>query len=179
MQELPPEFVAKMFLGIERVGGVRPQDAYSIRESQLLPGQWGVFANVDIPNRHIIGKYRGQVSKTLGRHNEASNYLFNTSSGRYVDGDYLRWPSKCNIISLINGVPEDHIERSNALFLDEGEVRAHTHGRGPIKAGSEIILCYGDEYFEAFDEIVLPPTPKKETRSAGRKKPKRHGHGRR
>lgn len=123
-------------------------DRVVVWESKTVPGTFGLYARRLLRKGSYLGVYTGCVFPTLRKLLSRNPYtmyaLERTVSARreFVDGDYMLYPDKASILSLVNGTSTAH--RANALITASGKIVV----KAAIPPGQEILLCYGNEYFK-------------------------------
>lgn len=109
----------------------------------------GVFALMDIPAGRILGYYKGELIS-----NTESNRRLEDTTGKY-NVDYMYWLSERYTIDA--GVeetgnwarymndPQGTGKHANVYFGDKASIVV---GKKPIKAGDELLIRYGKDYWE-------------------------------
>jgi len=118
-----------------------PVAAADVRVRRSAAGL-GLFAESDIPRGRRIVEYAGEVITDEEADRRAGKYLFALGGGRCLDGR-----ARSNLARYVN-----HSCRPNAEAFIAGR-RVWIWSRRRIRAGEEITINYGREYF---DEHIRP-----------------------
>jgi hypothetical protein len=166
----------KLYLGISKIPGAGV----------------GIFTGINIPAGIPICEYKGEVFDSLESLMPRYEYtlsggyktpvpiysLKHLPTGKIIDSH----PSLCSTEIGLGGFandPQNHLQRKNrpenidSEYLNEagytsyfwhvpGEVKALLMSFREIKAGEEILVDYGDEYWQAFEKREKEVPPKKE-----------------
>jgi SET domain-containing protein len=116
-------------------------EKYEVHDARHGTGK-GLFARVDFPEGEFIVEYVGTKIPTKEADLSKSRYLFE------LDEDWtLEGPPEINIAGYINHSCDPNAEAET----QDGHIYISTIQK--IKAGEEITIDYGDEYF---DEFIKP-----------------------
>ncbi len=103
----------------------------------------GLYANQDFKKGEQIIEYIGETITEDEANERGGKYLLTLDSERVIDGK-----SRTNIARYIN-----HACKPNCFFeLNEAETRAFAIAKKAIKAGEELTVHYGKDYFEQYIE---------------------------
>lgn len=119
---------------------------YAIKRSRPGTGQ-GLFALVPMLRGEFIVEYTGKKIPTPYADTLSSRYLFEIDKEWTIDGS-----PRSNIARYINHSCDPNVE---ALIEkgDDGENHINIYAVRAIKAGEELGIDYGDEYY---DEFIRP-----------------------
>ncbi|HEY4525258.1 MAG TPA: SET domain-containing protein [Candidatus Paceibacterota bacterium] len=119
---------------------------YAIRRSRPGMGR-GLFARVDIKKGDFVVEYTGKRIPTPYADTLSSRYLFEIDKEWTVDGS-----PRSNAGRYINHSCNPNVEAEIEKGAD-GERHIHIYAARRIRAGEELGIDYGDEYY---DEFIRP-----------------------
>ena len=122
-----------------------------IKTSSIPGAGFGLFALVDIPKGAQIAEYfgelltRDQIDERYGGDLGIAPYAVKLRArGLYVDSACRR-----SLASYINGASRDY--PANSVFVNSTPTTINIRAARGIRAGNEIIVSYGREYFRNID----------------------------
>lgn len=107
----------------------------------------GLYAREAIKKGDFILEYTGRRIPTKIADESPSRYLFEIDDKWTIDG-----PPEINLAGYINHSCEPSVEAEIAEG-DDGEDRINIYAIRNIKAGEELLIDYGEEYY---DEFIRP-----------------------
>ncbi len=120
-----------------------------IKKSKLPNAGNGLFTKVTIPADTKIVEYKGKITTWKEvEHNEGKNgYIYYVKRNYVIDAvnrksALARYANDAKGIARVKGI------NNNAEYLEEG-VRVFIKSMKEIPAGSEILVEYGKEYWDA------------------------------
>lgn len=139
-----------------------------VKKSQLPDAGKGLFTTVAIPGATRIVEYKGRIStwKEVEDFDGKNGYIFYVNRKRVIDAlPYKkalgRFANDARGIARVKGL------RNNADYIVDGD-RCFIESRRRIKAGEEIFVDYGSDYWKVIrhnrDLEVKPSRPRKKTR---------------
>lgn len=102
----------------------------------------GLFASIEIPSETEIIEYKGKIIPIEEALSSSGKYFFDIENGYAIDGS-----SRKNLARYIN-----HSCKPNAEAIIDGE-RIFIWSKKIIRAGEEITIDYGEDYF---NEYIAP-----------------------
>lgn len=114
---------------------------YEVREARAGTGK-GLFASADFTKDEFIVEYTGTKIPTAEADISKSRYLFELDKDWTLDG-----PPQINVAGYINHSCDPNAEAET----QDGHI--YVSAIKVIRAGEEITIDYGDEYF---DEFIKP-----------------------
>ncbi|MDZ4716058.1 MAG: SET domain-containing protein [Cytophagales bacterium] len=126
-------------------------EKYLIVKKSLLPGAGkGLFTKVDIPKGKRIVEYKGEIltwKEVEAMPDERNGYVFYFTLKYVIDA----WKTKKSVAHFANdaqGIVRVKGITNNADYETEGK-RCFIDAIKDIPAGSEILVSYGREYWQA------------------------------
>jgi uncharacterized protein len=116
---------------------------FEIRDIGGAKGK-GLFAMKDFEFGEYLLDYTGKKITTKLADTLTTKYLFEIDSEWTIDGE-----EESNTARYINHSCDPNVEAE----VDEEEARIMIHAARDIEAGEELLIDYGDEYF---DEFIRP-----------------------
>ena len=116
----------------------------SVANSEVLPGELGVFADVDLPKGMFLGQYEGRLRTYAQWHAETEHawngYGLDLGNGKIIDGSppYGNWASRINA-ALGTG-------KAANVSISGGRVRTLKK----IPAGAELLTTYGRTFWAEY-----------------------------
>ena len=119
-----------------------------VRKSNIPGAGVGVFAKKDIKAGEDLGFYRGEWLNIDEFINENRNftYTLGLSSGIFIDAEKNGY----NWVSRVN-TPRGTNMKTNIYWDNDGKVFAKRN----IKAGDELYVAYGRNYWRAYKRLTL------------------------
>jgi SET domain-containing protein len=115
-----------------------------IRPTNRCQGK-GLFATTNISSQTIIGEYTGTASSGVGTLRQ-TQYQMYTSTGTYIDAKHSN--CKARYINHATSHANAITREMYACKPSRGKpARVFIVASKPIKAGSEILYNYGDDYW--------------------------------
>jgi SET domain-containing protein len=117
-----------------------------VKKSQIPNSGKGLFTTVDIKKGERIVEYKGRLHKWKDiKHQDHTNgYLLYMTSQAVIDGrparSFGRYANDAAGLSRVAGL------KNNAEYLYQGK-RCFIESKRTIKAGEEIFVAYGREYW--------------------------------
>ena len=112
-----------------------------IRDSAIKEAGQGVFVLEDIPKDTLIDYYLGSYQSI-----PTSRYYFQIKDGVGIDaGNYPR----C-YMGMINDSFNSNFQNNCMFFIDETTNTVSVRSICDIKAGEELFISYGEDYWKAF-----------------------------
>lgn len=124
------------------------QDKYiTIKKSKIPKAGKGAFAKIDIPKGTNLGWYRGKrLSEKAYQKTKNTDYVWYIDSTKdYRDGRVIKTNNALRYVNSAIGKKQRKGINVDTFFRNH-EVWYKTKRK--IKKGEEILVCYGDEYFD-------------------------------
>jgi len=123
-----------------------------VKRSTIPKAGKGLFTKVDIPKDSLIVEYLGKVTKWKdAAHGDGLNpYIFYVNRNKVIDA----WKTPKHLARYANdakGLVKVKGLRNNAEYTTK-KGRAYIKATRNIPAGSEILVSYGDDYWEILKE---------------------------
>ena len=119
-------------------------DYVEVRESEVLPGEDGVFALKDIPKNTFLGNYTGKVM-TRAQWDAAygatwNGYGLDLGNGKMIDGrpPHGNWASRINAAKDTGKLPNVSISGGRVKTLKK------------VDEGEELLTVYGRSFWAAY-----------------------------
>ncbi|MCW3117800.1 MAG: hypothetical protein JWM28_1882 [Chitinophagaceae bacterium] len=120
-----------------------------IKKSTLPGAGMGLFTKTFIPKGTRIVEYKGRISNwhELEEKEWNNGYIFYVTRRHVINArpykkSFARYANDAKGLRKMTGV------RNNALYTTSGR-RVFIHAKTDVKAGSEILVDYGREYWQA------------------------------
>jgi len=116
-----------------------------VDDSEVVPGELGVFAKKDIPKGKILGEYKG-IEMTYDEYEQKflipkiyNGYVIQVNVDKFVDGapPHGNWTSRINANYKTGRLP-------NVNLTNRGNIVT----RKKIKEGDELLFAYGTTYWK-------------------------------
>lgn len=120
------------------------KEEYTIKKSTIPKSGNGAYTNVDLKKGYTLGYYKGRKLNVEQYNNlKNDNYVWELSSSRgpfYIDGSIKRYSNWLRYVNHKTG---------NKANLEPYQYRGkmYYHTTKKIKAGSELFIDYGDDYW--------------------------------
>ncbi len=125
-----------------------------VKASQIPDAGLGLYTTVDIKKGDKIIEYKGRVTTWKDAdHMDGDNpFLFHVTDDHVIDGSkhkkaIARYANDAKGLTRIKGL------RNNSEFVEEG-VRVFIQATRDIKAGSEIFVDYGPDYWKTVRDNI-------------------------
>jgi SET domain-containing protein len=123
-------------------------DFLYVDNSNLVPGQKGLFTNKFLPKGTCIGKYYGEIisNREYQKRHELGLGLYGMSfKGKIIDANN----SDCILkyMNDANGLIKSHYFNNVKFYEENDGVYAYT--TRDVEANSELFAPYGENYWEA------------------------------
>ena len=131
-----------------RNGVMRNKDLF-VRRSSLPNSGKGLFTRKDIPEGTLIVEYKGKVSNWKNaNHKDGKNpYIYYRSRNFVIDAaPFKNHPAR--YANDARGLTKKRGLRNNAEYAEIGD-KVFIKANKDIPAGSEILVSYGKEYWDA------------------------------
>ena len=132
-----------------------------LKKSQLPRAGKGLFTKVDIPKGTVIVEYKGRVTTWDAiKHEDGKNgYLYYVNSKRVINAKPLvktfgRYANDAAGRVRVKGL------RNNSEYIEKKK-RCYIKSTRKIKAGEEIFVGYGREYWEMMAKLNAKKKTKK------------------
>lgn len=133
-------------------------ERFEVKEGRPGTGR-GLFAKEPIKKGEFILEYIGNRIPSKEADTMKSRYLFEIDEKWTIDG-----PPEINLAGYINHSCEPNVE-AEIEEGDDGEDHINIYATRAIKAGEELYIDYGKEYFDEFIKPVGCKCPAKKHRS--------------
>jgi SET domain-containing protein len=120
-----------------------------IKKSKLPGAGLGLFTRIFIPKGTRIVEYKGRISqwKQLEQKEWANKYIFYVTRHHVINAQPFK-KSLARYANDANGISKMKGARNNANYVSSGK-RVFIEARSDIRAGSEILVDYGRDYWRA------------------------------
>ncbi len=150
------------------------ENQLEVKTSTIPNSGKGLFTKTDIPKDTRIVEYTGRISSWKDAdHQDGNNpYIFYINKNHVIDGssdpDSLgRYANDARGLTKIKGIT------NNAIF-EKDKLRVYIKAAKKIKAGSEIFVGYGKDYWDTVRKnMAIDAAATKKTKTAGKKKKKK------
>tara|TARA_A100001234_G_scaffold186122_1_gene170196 strand:+ start:46 stop:489 length:444 start_codon:yes stop_codon:yes gene_type:complete len=131
-------------------------DHIEIKTSNIENAGLGLFATTDIPENILLGWYKGTLVKN-------EEYVNNPSYGwrfKHSELGIVKLESvinfEANPLAFVNGADPKIKEQVDSLNLKHVIIKNRVYYKTikPIKKGEELIINYGDNYFNKFNNFT-------------------------
>ncbi len=125
-----------------------------IKSSQIPNAGLGLYTLVDIKNDTYIVEYTGAITTWKeADHQDGDNpYLFYINEDHVIDGS-KNTTSKSKYANDARGLTRVQGLRNNSTFIEDG-IRVFIQATRNIKAGSEIFVNYGPDYWKTVKKNI-------------------------
>uniref|UniRef100_A0A6C0EB79 SET domain-containing protein n=1 Tax=viral metagenome TaxID=1070528 RepID=A0A6C0EB79_9ZZZZ len=112
-----------------------------LKKSNIKNAGLGVFSQVNIDNKVVIGEYDGKLVKSTDKYN--ADYTMQITEKIYVDGSKYPRP----FTSMINDTYKTNFKHNCEFVIREKKQKVLIRTIRPIKKGDELYIDYGEEYW--------------------------------
>ena len=125
-----------------------------VKKSQIPNSGKGLFTTIDIKKGERIVEYKGRLYKwkDIKYQDHTNGYLLYMTSQAVIDArkskSFGRYANDAAGLSRVSGL------KNNAEYLYEGK-RCYIESKRAIKAGDEIFVAYGREYWSDRRELEI------------------------
>lgn len=126
-----------------------------IIQSSLIPNAGlGLFTTIHIPKDAYIVEYLGEITTwELADHQNGDNlYLFYIDENHVIDGS-KNMVCKARYANDARGLTRVEKLRNNSTFIEDDK-RIYIQASRNIKAGSEILVNYGPDYWKTIRKNI-------------------------
>jgi uncharacterized protein len=126
-----------------------PKKNLVIKKSTLPGAGQGLFTRKFIPKGSLISEYKGRISKWKEANNKSgnNNYIYYITRNHVIDASpykksMARYANDARGLQRIKGLS------NNSAYVENG-LRVYIEAKKDIPPGSEILVDYGKEYWDA------------------------------
>lgn len=129
-----------------------------IKKSLLPSGGMGLFTRKKIPKGERIIEYKGRVTtwKDVNHRNGTNGYIFYITRNHVLDA-YTYKKSLARFANDARGIGRKKGLSNNAEYED-ADLKVYIKAIKDIPAGSEILVGYGKEYWQAIRQNIKNST---------------------
>lgn len=140
------------------------ESSLAVQPSQIPKAGLGLYTLVDIKKDVYIVEYKGAITTwAAADHQDGDNpFIFYINEEHVIDGSKDA-TSKSKYANDARGLTRVEGLRNNATFIEDG-VRVFIQATRNIKAGSEILVNYGPDYWKTVRKNIAIDAASKKTK---------------